>query len=97
MGLIQPPWKLIHHVATGSEEGTVRVWDAATGEELRRYPGQYVAVAPDGRTLATWGTRVNRGDDKVQLWDAPTGKLLKGVMKTMAQQPDDANPAPAMP
>ena len=28
---------------------------------------------------------------------APTGKLLKGVMKTMAQQPADANPAPAMP
>jgi acyl-CoA synthetase (AMP-forming)/AMP-acid ligase II len=28
---------------------------------------------------------------------APTGKLLKGVMKTMAQQPADAYPAPAMP
>ena len=28
---------------------------------------------------------------------APTGKLLKGVMKTMAQQPVDASPAPAMP
>ena len=26
---------------------------------------------------------------------APTGKLLKGVMKTMAQQPADASPAPA--
>ena len=28
---------------------------------------------------------------------APTGKLLKGVMKTMAQQPADAGTAPAMP
>ena len=26
---------------------------------------------------------------------APAGKLLKGVMKTMAQQPADASPAPA--
>ena len=26
---------------------------------------------------------------------APTGKLLKGVMKTMAQQPTQANSAPA--
>ncbi len=32
-----------------------------------------------------------------QLPAAPTGKLRKGVMKTMAQQPAASNPRPATP
>ena len=55
-------------VFSGSYDGTVAVWDAASGERLRRLAGhdngvRYVAVTPDGkyglsasadRTLIVW-------------------------------------------
>jgi WD40 repeat protein len=50
-------------LATGSDDGTVRLWDVATrsptsqqiGDPLTSHTGQVVAVAfsPDGTTLAT--------------------------------------------
>jgi RNA polymerase sigma factor (sigma-70 family) len=55
-------------------EGYVRVWDLATGRELRRFRDPEnspycLAFAPDGRLLATAGT-----DGVITLWDvaAPT-------------------------
>ncbi len=53
---------------------TVRVWDAATGKELRRFPGHVGNVdaavfSPDGRllTLDGWG-------GSIHLWDVATGR-----------------------
>jgi WD40 repeat protein len=64
-------------LASGSSDGTVRVWDAITGREalppLRGHTGEIMAVAysPDGKTLAS------AGDDRtVRLWDARTGQLI---------------------
>src|SRR6476661_4029517 len=42
---------------TGNQDGTVRMWDATTGEELRSFGQQRpavvaVAVSPDGRHVA---------------------------------------------
>ena len=61
-------------LATGSSDGTVRIWDVATGQEravLHGHSGRVyaVAVAPDGSWLATGGAR----DKKVRIWDAATG------------------------
>jgi WD40 repeat protein/tRNA A-37 threonylcarbamoyl transferase component Bud32 len=62
-------------IATGSTDGTVRLWDAATGRSrvgpLRRHQGEAVAMAfnPDGTTLATGGN-----DGKAWLWDVVTGQ-----------------------
>src|SRR5262249_35183701 len=66
-----------HHgrwVATGSRDGTARVWDAATGEPVTpplRHSGgtPSVAFSPDDRRLivAAWGS--------VSVWDlAPDGR-----------------------
>lgn len=61
-------------LATGSRDPYVRIWDAATGKEQRRFEGHTnqvtaVAFAPDGKTLAS-GAK----DNTVRLWDVATGK-----------------------
>jgi RNA polymerase sigma-70 factor (ECF subfamily) len=64
--------------------GTVKFWDAQTGDELRALESQgwechYIAVSHDGRHVAADGFRKD-GDgwiSKALLWDATTGKLEK--------------------
>ena len=61
-------------LATGGADGSVRIWDAATGQErmtLAGHPGEVhaVAVAPDGTWLATAA-----GGGSVRIWDAATGQ-----------------------
>jgi WD40 repeat protein len=65
------------YVATGSEDMTAQVWDAATrypvGRRLQHH-GTVYAVAfrpPDGRVLLT-----GSGDRTAQLWDAASGQPL---------------------
>jgi WD40 repeat protein len=56
-------------VATGSDDRTARLWDAATGrprgQPLRHHePVDFVAFGPDGRTLLT------AAGGAVHVWDA---------------------------
>jgi WD40 repeat protein len=66
-------------LASGSKEGTVRLWDTATNSLARTislaWPVQTVAFSPDGRMLAT-GTWGNLGEANLKLWDAETGRLV---------------------
>jgi len=64
-------------LATGGNDGTVRIWDVATGQEratlvhrTRRTDWvNAVAIAPDGSWLATGGS-----DGTVRIWDVATGQ-----------------------
>jgi WD40 repeat protein len=58
------------HLASGSDDGTVHVWDASTGKLIFSYGGHTgpvsaVAWSPDGRWIASGGA-----DATVQVWDA---------------------------
>jgi RNA polymerase sigma factor (sigma-70 family) len=64
-------------LASGSYDGTVRIWEAATGRELHALRGHgrevaSVAFSPDGKVLAS-----GSWDHTIRLWDSASGKLLQ--------------------
>jgi WD40 repeat protein/predicted Ser/Thr protein kinase len=59
-------------LATGSIDGTIRLWNVASGEAIASLPGHMqettdVAFSPDGRTLASLGQ-----NESLKLWHLPT-------------------------
>jgi len=71
-------------LASGSEDGTVRIWDTAKGEIIRVLEDgrlvSCVAYSPDGKTVASAAhTPGDSGD--VYLWNTDTGikTILKGI------------------
>jgi len=82
-------------VASGSRDGTVKLWDVTTGQELRtlmrgRTDSVYsVAFSPDGAVLASGSE-----DKVVRLWRVSDGSLLRTLkghtnrVHTVAFSPD---------
>ena len=67
-------------LASCGGDGTVKLWDAATGKKRLTLAGHRrravdVAFSPDGKVLATGGA-----DEKVILWDAARGRLLNTLV-----------------
>ena len=65
-------------LASGDERGTIRIWDAATGENLKEltWKEDYVrtlAFLPDGQTL------VSTNDAEIQFWNVNTGEAVKTI------------------
>ena len=63
-------------LVTGSRDGTARLWDMETGEELNAFTGHQdvitsVAVTPDGRLVT------GSDDTTARLWDLDTGEELR--------------------
>jgi WD40 repeat protein/transcriptional regulator with XRE-family HTH domain len=69
-------------LATGSWDGIVKMWDAATGTLLWASTAMEavmgLAFAPDGRALASSGT-----DGLVRLWDSGSGVLFETLNEHM--------------
>jgi WD40 repeat protein len=71
-------------LATGSEDKTVRLWDAATDQERAELQGHTLAVesvafSPDGERLVSASGPPGLDDpnqEEVRLWDTATGKEL---------------------
>jgi hypothetical protein len=64
-------------IVTGPGDKTARIWDAATGKEIRRLEGHggsvlAAAFSTDGRFIVT-GSR----DTTARIWDAATGKEIR--------------------
>ncbi|MER7794601.1 hypothetical protein [Streptomyces sp. NPDC097640] len=78
-------------LATGSEDGSVRLWEAATGKLRTTLTGrvQVLAFSPDGRTLAA-----GSADGQVRLWEVATGRdrttftAHTGQVEALAFSPD---------
>jgi WD40 repeat protein len=73
-------------LASGSKDGTVKLWDAAGGRELATLPGhkdqvRIVAFSPDGKLLATgsdWWTQPGLPGE-VKLWDLATQREVAAL------------------
>ncbi len=65
------------YVLTGDFGGTIMLWDAASGREIRTFPGfntlDVVDISPDGKYVVA----VN--GDTVKTWDIATGRELYAV------------------
>ncbi len=69
-----------NRLATSSMDGSVRLWNANTGKEIRAFMAHTdavlsVAFSPDGNRLAT-----SSMDGSVRLWNANTGKEIRAFM-----------------
>src|SRR5439155_6152493 len=83
-------------LATGSDDGAVRVWDVLSGKELGRFGKEVeqgkggwvlaVAFSPDGRTLVSGGLDVAKGGripSTANIWDV---SRITGRQRAVAER-----------
>jgi WD40 repeat protein len=67
-------------LASGSEDGTIRLWDLRSGQSFTSLQGHIgwvrsVAFSPDGKMLAS-----SSEDGTIHLWDASTWQCLQTLV-----------------
>ena len=62
-------------LATSSNDGPVKLWDVATGELVRMFPGRRGDFSPDGQTIACISTRsaADKTIGRVDLYNVADG------------------------
>ncbi len=73
------------YVASGSGDHTLKVWDSATGKEIKSFGGptghqnlvMSVSISPDGSLIASGGT-----DNTAKIWDFPSSTSLHSLPKS---------------
>ncbi len=80
-----------HALVTGSNDGTVRLYDVPTGKEARKWQAGSVgfntlAFSADGKTLASRGV-----DHVIRLWDVATGKEKRQMSEKPVMDPLQGN------
>jgi len=81
-------------IVSGSDDNTIKVWDATTGAELMTLRGhdggvRSVAFSPDGKRIVS-----GSGDNTIKVWDAANGEELmtlrghEGPVRGLAFSPD---------
>jgi WD40 repeat protein len=73
------------HVVTGSGDHNIKVWDSATGKEVKSFGGPSghqnlvlsVSISRDGGLIASGGS-----DNKALIWDFPSSGPLRAIAKT---------------
>ena len=66
----------VMRIVSGSDDNTVRVWDAVTGEVISTFMGHggpvnSVSFSPDGSRIVS-----GSDDNTVRVWDAVTGEVI---------------------
>jgi len=64
-------------ILSGSADGIMRLWDVATGKEIRQFIGHSMSInsvvfSPDGKFVLSGGS-----DKTIRLWDVNIGKEIK--------------------
>ena len=76
------------YILSASTDHTLRLWDVATGQEIRQFLGHTdrvnsCAFSPDGRfILSSSGTMYGPEDTSVRLWDVATGQEIRQFLQT---------------
>lgn len=70
------------YIVTGNVDGTMHIWDAITGQEVRQIGGHgcigsscsvnWAAYSPNGKQIVTTGS-----DGTARIWDAATGQEMR--------------------
>jgi WD40 repeat protein len=74
-------------IATADDNGWIRIWDAATGRELRHLDGCVVwpralALSPDGQLLAAGGN-----GRTTSVWNVDTGRIVRTIESKLGENP----------
>ena len=66
-------------IASGSDDGSIKIWDAETGKEVHNLSSHSddssvtsVSFSPDGKKIAS-----GSDDNSIKIWDAATGKEVQ--------------------
>jgi len=73
-------------LASAGWDGTIRIWDAASGKQIRQcrgwmnVNGHALTYLPDGKTLASKGN-----ENTLHVWDAATGREVRTLFPAQLQ------------